>query len=178
MIIGPEVYEKLPVKVPETGIHEIGTDLYCDALEAWYRYKCPCIVTDFGTALSFTAIDAKANIAGVAIAPGIRTAFNSLFANTAQIPAIPLDIPPTSLGKNTVVSVQSGIVLGYKGLVEGLIKQMKEDMVKETGCRLEDIKVIATGGLNSMLSPITNAFDFVDKDLTLSGMKRIADLIK
>lgn len=177
VIIGPEIYSKFPVKVPETAIHEIGSDLYCDALEAWYRYKCPCIIADFGTALSFTAIDADANIAGVAIAPGIRTAFNSLFSNTAQIPAIPLDIPPTSLGKNTVVSVQSGIVLGYKGLVEGLIKQMKEDLVKETSCKIEDIKVIATGGLNSMLSPITNAFDFTDKDLTLRAMKRIADAL-
>ena len=178
IIIGPDIYAKLPIKVPESAVHEIGTDLYCDAFEAWSRYKCPCIVTDFGTALSFTAIDANANIAGVAIAPGIRTAFNSLFANAAQIPAIPLDIPPTSLGKNTVVSVQSGIVLGYKGLVEGLLKQMKEDLVKETGCKLEDIKVIATGGLNSMLSPITNAFDFIDKDLTLCAMKRIADIIE
>ena len=177
VIIGPEIYSKFPLKLPETAVHEIGTDLYCDALEAWCRYKCPCIIADFGTALSFTAIDADANIAGVAIAPGIRTAFNSLFANTAQIPAIPLDIPPTSLGKNTVVAVQSGIVLGYKGLVEGLVKQMKEDLVKETGCKLEDIKVIATGGLNSMLSPITNAFDCVDKDLTLCAMKRIADTI-
>ncbi len=177
IIIGPDIYAKLPIKVPESAVHEIGTDLYCDAFEAWSRYKCPCIVTDFGTALSFTAIDADANIAGVAIAPGIRTAFNSLFANAAQIPAIPLDIPPTSLGKNTVVSVQSGIVLGYKGLVEGLLKQMKEDLVKETGCKLEEIKVIATGGLNSMLSPITNAFDFIDKDLTLCAMKRIGDII-
>lgn len=175
LIIGPEIYSKLPIKLPETAVHEIGTDLYCDALEAWCRYKCPCIIADFGTALSFTAIDADANIAGVAIAPGIRTAFNSLFANTAQIPAIPLDIPPTSLGKNTVVAVQSGIVLGYKGLVEGLVKQMKEDLVKETGCHLEQIKVIATGGLNSMLQPITDAFDYVDKNLTLDGMKRIAD---
>ena len=176
LIIGPEIYGKFPLKLPETAVHEIGTDLYCDALEAWYRYKCPCIIADFGTALSFTAVDAKANIAGVAIAPGIRTAFNSLFANTAQIPAIPLDIPPTSLGKNTVVAVQSGIVLGYKGLVEGLISQMKKDLVKETGCHLEDIKVIATGGLNSMLQPITDAFDYVDKNLTLDGMKRIADI--
>ena len=177
LIIGSDIYSKLPIKVPESAVHEIGTDLYCDALEAWCRYKSPCIVADFGTALSFTAIDANANIAGVAIAPGIRTAFNSLFNNTAQIPAIPLDIPPTSLGKNTVVAVQSGIVLGYKGLVEGLVSQMKTDLVKETGCKLEEIKVIATGGLNSMLSPITNTFDYVDKDLTLCAMKRIADIL-
>ena len=178
LIVGPEIYEKLPLSVPVTAVHEIGTDLFCDAFEAWSRYKCPCIVTDFGTALSFTAVDREGNIAGVAIAPGIQTAFNSLFSNTAQIPAIPLDIPSSSLGKNTVASVQSGIVLGYKGLVEGLVKQMKEDLSKESGCTVEEIKVVATGGLNSMLAPITNAFDYVDKDLTLSGLLRVAKTIK
>ncbi|MBO4857221.1 MAG: type III pantothenate kinase [Treponema sp.] len=178
LIIGPDIYDKLPVKVPETGVHEIGTDLLCDAIEAWCRYKSPCIVADFGTALSFTAVDKDGNIAGVAIAPGIRTAFNSLFSGTAQIPAIPLEIPPTSLGKNTTVAVQAGIVLGYKGLVESLIKNMKEDMEKETGTKASDIKVIATGGLNSMLQPITDVFDFVDKELTINGMLRISKLIK
>ena len=178
LVIGPDIYNKLPVKVPETGVHEIGTDLLCDAIEAWCKYKAPCIVADFGTALSFTAVDKGGNIAGVAIAPGIRTAFNSLFSGTAQIPAIPLEIPPTSLGKNTTVAVQAGIVLGYKGLVESLIKNMKEDMEKETGTKASDIKVIATGGLNSMLQPITDVFDFVDKELTINGMLRISRLIK
>ena len=178
LVIGPDIYDKLPVKVPETGVHEIGTDLLCDAIEAWCKYKAPCIVADFGTALSFTAVDKGGNIAGVAIAPGIRTAFNSLFSGTAQIPAIPLEIPPTSLGKNTTVAVQAGIVLGYKGLVESLIKNMKEDMEKETGTKASDIKVIATGGLNSMLQPITDVFDFVDKELTINGMLRISRLIK
>ena len=174
LIVGPDIYEKLPLSVPVTAIHEIGTDLYCDAFEAYSRYKCPCIITDFGTALSFTAVDGKGNIAGVAIAPGIQTAFNSLFSNTAQIPAIPLDIPSSSLGKNTVASVQSGIVLGYKGLVEGLVNRMKDDLVKEYSCNKEDIKVVATGGLNSMLAPITDAFDYIDKDLTLNGLLRVA----
>ena len=176
-IIEPGIYSKLPVKIPETAVHEIGTDLLCDAVEAWSKYKAPVIVADFGTALSFTAVDKNANIAGVAIAPGIRTAFNSLFANTAQLPAVALDIPPTSLGKNTVVAIQSGIVLGYKGLVENLIKQMKKDLEKETETPAQSIKVIATGGLNSMLQPITDIFDYTDKNLTLDGMLRIYKLI-
>lgn len=178
LVIGPDIYNRLPVKVPATGVHEIGTDLLCDALEAWCKYKAPCIIADFGTALSFTAVDKNGNIAGVAIAPGIRTAFNSLFNNTAQIPAIPLEIPPTSLGKNTAIAVQSGIVLGYKGLVEALIKNMKADMEKETGTKASEIKVIATGGLNSMLQPITDVFDFLDKELTINGMVRISKLLK
>lgn len=176
LVISPEIYSKLPVKLPSTAVHEIGTDLLCDAVEAWSKHKSPCIVADFGTALSFTAVDKDANIAGVAIAPGIQTAFNSLFSNTAQLPAVPLEIPPTSLGKNTVIAIQSGIVLGYKGLVENLIKSMKADMEKETGTPAKDIKVIATGGLNSMLQPITDIFDFLDKELTLYGMYRICNL--
>ena len=177
VIIEPSIYEKLPVKLPPTAVYEIGTDLLCDAVEAWSRYKSACIIADFGTALSFTAVDSNANIAGVAIAPGIKTAFNSLFSNTAQIPAIPLEIPQSSLGKNTVTAVRSGIVLGYKGLVEGMIARMKDDLCRETGCKKEDIKVIATGGLNSMLEPITNAFDFTDKELTIRGMLRILEAV-
>lgn len=177
LIIGPDLYDKLPIKVPLTAVHQIGTDLLCDAVAAWTKYKTPCIIADFGTALSFTVVDKDGQIAGVAIAPGIRTAFNSLFNNTAQIPAIPLEIPSTSLGKNTTVAVQSGIILGYKGLVEGLINQLKADLYKETNTKSENIKVVATGGLNSMLQPITDAFDFVDKDLTLEGMVIISEIL-
>lgn len=177
LVINSEIYSKLPISLPETAKAEIGTDLFCDALAAWEKYKCPCIITDFGTALSFIAVNQEGHIAGVAIAPGIRTAFNSLFNNTAQIPAIPLEIPETSLGKNTVVAVQSGIVLGYKGLVETLISNMKNDMEKEFGTNQKEIKVIATGGLNSMLQPITDVYDCVDKDLTLEGIYTIADLL-
>ena len=174
-IIESAVYKKLPVKIPETASNEIGTDLLCDAVAVWKMFGSSCIVADFGTALSLTAIYGDGTLAGVAIAPGIRTAFNALFSNTAQIPAIPLDIPTSSLGKNTVQAVQSGIVLGYRGLVEGLIKQMKSDMQKEHGEKEENIKVIATGGLNSMLSPITSVFDCVDKNLTIMGMLAIFD---
>lgn len=174
LIISPDIYPKLSVKVPINAVHEIGTDLLCDAIEAWGQFNSACIVADFGTALSFTAVDKNANIAGVAIAPGIGTAFKSLFNNTALLPSVPLEIPPTSLGKNTIVAIQSGIVLGYKGLVESLINQMKIDMEKETGTPKESIKVIATGGLNSMLQPISDIFDKIDKDLTLKGMLRIS----
>jgi type III pantothenate kinase len=140
------------------------------------EYKKPCIVADFGTALTFTAIDNKGNIQGVAIAPGIKTAVNSLFNNTAQLPSVPLEAPSSSLGKNTIHSIQSGIILGYKGLVESLISQIKNDLSKETDAKQEEIIVIATGGLNSVLKPITDVFEIVDKQLTLKGLKRIADL--
>ena len=174
LIIGPDIYPQLPIKLPASAAHEIGTDLLCNALEAWERYQQPVIIVDFGTALSFTAVGNNANIVGVAIAPGIGTALKALFMNTAQLPSTPLDIPPSSLGKNTTWSIQAGIVLGYKGLVESLIRQMKADMQQEFGIPAEQIKVIGTGGLNSMLEPITCIFDTMDKALTVYGIIRAA----
>lgn len=177
LILNPDIYNKLPVNVPSSARYEIGTDLLCNAVEAWSRYKTCVITVDFGTALSFTAVDDKATIAGVAIAPGIGTALKSLFMNTAQLPSVPLEIPSSSLGKNTIESIQSGIILGYKGLVENLINTMKDDLVIETGAKKENIRVIATGGFNSMLQPITDIFDELDKDLTIKGLIRISEII-
>lgn len=173
LVINPEIYPKLSVKVPETAIHEIGTDLLCNAVAVWEKYKIPTIIIDFGTALSFTAIDHKGNIAGVAIAPGLGTAIKSLFNNTAQLPAVPMAIPESSLGKNTIWAIQSGIFLGYKGLVESMVSKMKTDLSKENMTKKEDIKVIATGGLSSILQPITKCFNFIEKDLTITGMNFI-----
>ncbi len=174
VIVGPAMYDKLPITLPESAVHEIGTDLVANAVEAWCAQRSPVIVVDFGTALSFTCVAGNGDLLGVAICPGLRTAVNSLFSNTAQLPSVPLEAPPDSLGTNTIHSIQSGIVLGYKGLVENLISTIKSDMVKKSGCQENEINVIATGGLNSVLKPITNVFQTVDKQLTLKGLYRIA----
>ena len=183
ILVGPSIYKKLPVKVPPSAINEIGTDLVANAVQAYTEYKKPCIVADFGTALTFTAIDGTGQILGVAITPGIRTAVHSLFANTAQLPSVPLEAPPDTLGTNTIYSIQAGIIMGYKGLVESMILQMKADMnnAKEKKCNVskkddnysDEILVIATGGLNSVLRPLTNVFDKIDKELTLKGLNSI-----
>ena len=173
LIVSPEIYDRLPLNIPATAVHEIGSDLLCNAVESWFRYKKPCITVDFGTALTFTAIDGDAQIQGVAIAPGIGTAVRSLFMNTAQIPSVPLEEPPSALGTNTIQAVQAGIVLGYKGLVESLVSRMKSDLSSKTGCPKEEIKVVATGGLNSVLKSLTNCFDETDKEFTLCGLRRV-----
>lgn len=178
VIIGPSIYPKLPITIPESAKHEIGTDIVCNAVEAYSHFNTACIVADFGTALTFTAIDEKGNIQGVAITPGLKTAVNSLFTNTAQLPSVPLEAPPNSLGTNTIHSIQSGIILGYKGLVEALILQIKKDLSIQTGFPAGKIRIIATGGLNSVLRPITSVFEEVDKQLTLKGLCRIADIMK
>ncbi|MCQ2612012.1 MAG: type III pantothenate kinase [Treponemataceae bacterium] len=178
VIVSSPLYDRLPVTIPESARHEIGTDLVCNAVEAYCSLNKACIVVDFGTALTWTAISDKGEILGVAIAPGLRTAVNSLFTNTAQLPSVPLETPPSSLGTNTIHSIQSGIVLGYKGLVESLIGTIKNDMAAKTGICPEDIVVIATGGLNSVLKPISSVFQTVDKQLTLKGLHRIATLLE
>ncbi|MFC2600815.1 type III pantothenate kinase [Treponema lecithinolyticum] len=176
LIVGPNVFNKLPIKIPETAVHEIGSDIVCNAVEAYCRFHKSCIIADFGTALTFTAVDCNGNIQGVAILPGLGTAVRSLFNNTAQLPSVPLEAPPDTLGKNTVHSIQAGIVLGYKGLTEALIGQMKNDLCNKTGCTSADIRVIATGGLNSVVKPISDVLQEVDKQLTLYGLHRIAVL--
>ena len=143
LIVGADVFKYLPIKVPAGSEHEIGGDLLCDAVQAWETFHSACIVADFGTALSFTAVDDKANIAGIAIAPGIGTALKSLFNNTAQLPSVPLEIPPSSLGTNTVECIQSGILYGYKGLVEGIVNQMKVDLERQYGVSQNNILTIA-----------------------------------
>ena len=177
IIVGKSIYDKLPIKIPESAIHEIGTDIVCNAVEGYSKLNSACIVVDFGTALTMTAIGKNGDILGVTISPGIRTAVNSLFTNTAQLPSVPLEAPVDSLGTNTIHSIQAGIVLGYKGLVEALISQIKKDMCKKTNINESEINVIATGGLNSVLKPITDVFQEVDKQLTLFGLRRIATII-
>ncbi len=167
LMLGPQVYARLPVKVPETAVHEIGTDLVCDAVAAWNRYKGACIVCDFGTALTFTVVGPEADIRGVAIAPGLQTAVKALFRDTAQLPSVPLAIPPSSLGTNTIHSIQSGVVLGYQGLVESLIGRIRSDLGIQA-------PVIATGGLSGVLGPVTGLFDAIDPGLTVTGLRLIA----
>jgi type III pantothenate kinase len=169
LVLGPDLYHLLPVSVPESAIHEIGTDIVCDAVAAFTLYRGACIVLDFGTALTFTAIDARGGIQGVAIAPGLGTAVKALFRDTAQLPSVPLEVPPSSLGKNTIHSIQAGVVLGYQGLAESLINRIRKDMGV-------DAPVIATGGLSHVLEKVTSAFDRVDPMLTLRGLKLIAEM--
>jgi len=168
--VGPAMYSLLPVRVPESAVHEIGTDLVCDAVAAYTRYKSACIVVDFGTALTFTAIGFDGEIRGVAITPGLGTAVTALFRDTAQLPAVPLEIPPSSLGTNTTHSIQSGVVLGYAGLVESLVGRMRADLGTEA-------PVIATGGLSHVLEPIVSVFDSTDQGLTLEGLRLIASIV-
>lgn len=143
---------------------QLGCDLYTNAVSAYYQCRCACIIVDFGTALTFTAVSSDGEVLGVAIAPGLKTAINSLFANTAQLPEVPLELPLKAIGRNTMNSIQSGVLNGYEGLVRNIIEKFAEEMnEKET-------KIFATGGLSSILPGNKTLFDKVDINLTLKGL--------
>lgn len=176
LVVDSSIYGKLPLTIGDSVAAEIGTDLVANALAGYVKYKGGVIVVDFGTALSFTAVSSTGEIAGVAIAPGLGTAVSALWGNAAQLPSVTLCAPKSSLGRNTVESMQSGIVLGYKYLIQGLIGEMKEDLKKQFAT--DSVKVVATGGLSEVIFPITDIFFTIDKDLTLMGLRLMGDFVQ
>lgn len=169
IVLGPDIYTRLPIGVLNP--YEIGSDLVANALAAFIKFKRNCIVVDFGTALTFTTISDKGKILGVAIAPGLKTAIKSLSQNTAKLFDVPLEMPQSALGKNTVHAIQAGILLGYEGLVESMLKRIKAEL-SDTQCA-----TIATGGLSSIIAPLKNQFTEVDINLTLNGLKFTGDYV-
>ncbi|MDA8409973.1 MAG: type III pantothenate kinase [Treponema sp.] len=169
LVIGPDSYVKLPLELPSP--REIGTDLVANALAAFKKTGGgSAIVADFGTALTFTAVRGDGKVLGVAIAPGLGTAVDSLTRNTAQLPAVELVAPESVLGVDTVMSIRAGVVHGYAGLVSHLVARMKKEMGGTP-------KVFATGGLCEIIAPLVDCFDVVDKNLTLDGLAFAADYL-
>lgn len=150
---------KINIDMPE----ELGSDLFVNALAAFELVMSDCLVVDFGTALTFTVINSNAQIEGVTILPGIKTAIKSLFSQTSLLPEVKLEKPDTIVGKNSMHAIRAGIIYGYEALVTGLIGKIKTEVGK-------NITTIATGGLSAVLVDISNEFDHIDIDLTLTGL--------
>jgi type III pantothenate kinase len=162
--VGPEIYSKLPVKVLNP--YEIGADLVSNAVAAYNKYGNLTTIVDFGTALTFTTVGKSNEILGVAISPGLQTAVNALAGNTAQLPQIHLIPPPSVLGENTIHAIQSGIVYGFTGLVDSIIERTQEELK-------EKLTVVATGGLSSVIAPLTKNIRITEPRLTLDGLSLI-----
>ena len=169
LVIGPGVRTGLRIRTDNPT--EVGGDLVANAVAAHSLYGLSgsnCIVVDFGTALTFTAVDKSGDLLGVAIAPGLRSAAAALASNTAQLPHVQLVPPPTAIGRNTVHSIQSGVVFGYIGLVNALIARMRAELGGQA-------HAIATGGLARVIAPLTDQFTAIEPWLTLDGLRIIAD---
>lgn len=165
-LITPASFKKLTIKSLRP--NEIGTDLMCNVMAGYTEYRKELIVVDFGTALTFTVVDAKGEIIGVNIVPGLETAIKSLFTNTSKLPDVPLKLPKSALGKDTIHAIQAGVLYGYISLVKGMI----EMIMKETEM---EFTVIATGGLAEILTPLEKVFDEIDRNLTLEGLRLITE---
>jgi type III pantothenate kinase len=159
-------YSKLPIRTLRP--NEIGSDLMCNVMAAYTRHQGPVIVVDFGTALTFTVVDATGEILGVTIVPGLQTAIKSLFMNTSKLPEVELKLPVSVLGKDTIHAIQAGVLYGYTGLVKGMLEAIQA----ETGL---PFTVVATGGLSSILTTLEGTFDTVDRNLTLDGLRLITE---
>lgn len=144
----------------------IGADRIVDAVAAHHLYGAPAIIVDFGTATTFDAIDHDGGYLGGAIAPGIGISASALFEKTAKLPRVKLNIPDSTIGKTTEHAMQSGLMFGYAGLVEGIVARMKKELSP-------DSKVIATGGLAPLIATETPCIDVVDPWLTLAGLNII-----
>jgi len=166
LILGPGVRTGLRIRIDNPA--ELGADLVSDAVAAYHRFRTACIIVDFGTATTFSAVSEDGDFLGVAIAPGLEVTADALSSSTAQLPRISLTAPPKAIGTNTIHSMQSGLIYGYVGLIEGLISRIRQEL----GGKAE---VIATGGLASVLAPLTAEFTHVDPELTLDGLRIIGE---
>jgi type III pantothenate kinase len=147
---------------------EVGADLVANAVAAFDRFHGNCIVVDFGTALSITAVAAPGELRGVAIAPGLTSAVNSLGHDTAQLPRVPLAPPPAAIGRNSVQSIQSGLMFGYTGLVQEIIRRMRAELGGSAD-------VIATGGQSQIMAPLLGEGIAHEHWLTLEGLRILAE---
>lgn len=160
---------KTGVKVLTDYPAEVGADRILNALATHRLHGSPAIVVDFGTATTFDAVSAEGDYLGGAIAPGLGIAAEALFSRTANLPRIELVAPPKAIGRNTIHCMQSGLVLGYIGLIEGLVTRIREELGGQA-------RVIGTGGLAPLLAKETNIIETVDQMLTLEGLRLMYEL--
>lgn len=145
---------------------DLGVDRIVDAVAAVTKYGAPCIVVDFGTATTFNVVNARREYLGGAIAPGLMISAEALFARAAKLPRVEIKRPEKVIGTSTIGAMQSGLYHGYVGLVDGVLEQM----IAELG---EKPRVIATGGLASLIAPASRFIEEIDLTLTLEGLRLI-----
>lgn len=167
LVIGPGIKTGLAIKYENP--REVGADRVVNAVAALNKYGGPLIIVDFGTATTYCVVNDKGDYLGGAIAPGVVIASEALVAKAAKLPRVELIKPRSLIGKNTVASMQAGIMYGFVGQVEGIISRMKKEI--DGQCQ-----VVATGGLAQVIARETDVIDIVDEFLTLDGLRMIYEM--
>ena len=147
---------------------DVGADRLVDAVAAIHKYGAPCIVVDFGTATTFNAIDAERRYLGGVITPGISISSEALFQRAARLPPVEIKRPQSVIGSSTVGSMQSGLYYGFVGLVDGILRRMLEELGANT-------RVVATGGLASLIATGSELINTIDSTLTLEGLRLVSE---
>lgn len=161
IMVGPGVKTGLILQCENP--KEVGADRIVNAVGALDRYPGNLILIDFGTATTFDAVTEKAQWQGGVIVPGIQLAADALFERCAKLPRVDITVPEQVIGRNTVTNIQSGLTYGYADLVDGLIRRMADEMGVKP-------RVVATGGLASLVADLAQGIDHVDHNLTLHGL--------
>jgi len=164
LVVGPGVKTGVNIRIDNP--REVGTDRIVNAAAAHHLYSGSVIITDVGTATTFDAVSKEGDYLGGAIAPGIATSAEALFVRAAALPRVELVRPERAIGSNTIAAMQSGIVFGYVGLIEGIVARIQQELD-------EKAMVVATGGYAELIARETAVIDKVNLDLTLIGLRLI-----
>jgi type III pantothenate kinase len=164
LTIGPGVKTGMPIRIDNP--YEVGADRLVNAVAAYERIGGSCVVVDFGTGINFDAVSADGEYLGGAIAPGIEISLTALAERGARIPRIDLDEPGAAIGKSTRGAIQSGVIFGFAGLIDGLARRIERELGG-------DPTLIATGGLAHAIAPYCETIDEVDDLLTLTGLRLV-----
>jgi type III pantothenate kinase len=163
LAVEPGVKTGMPIRVDNP--LEVGADRLVNSVAAYDRIGGACVVVDFGTGINFDAVSADGEYLGGAIAPGLEVSLTALVERAARIPRIELAEPETAIGRSSRAAIQSGVVFGFAGLIDGVVRRIEEE--------LGDATMLATGGLAAAIVPFTETIDEVDEMLTLKGLRLI-----
>jgi type III pantothenate kinase len=165
LLIGPGIKTGMPIRIDNP--YEVGADRLVNAVAAFERFKGACVVVDFGTGINFDAVSAAGEYVGGAIAPGVEISLTALTERGARIPRIDLAEPSSAIGKSTRGAIQSGVIFGFAGLIDGIARRLEAELDGD------GVTFIATGGLAAAIVPFCETIDEVDDLLTLTGLRLI-----
>ncbi len=163
LAIGPGVKTGMPIRIENP--LEVGADRLVNAVAAYERFKTACVVVNFGTGINFDAVSEAGEYLGGAIAPGVEISLTALVERAARIGRIDLEEPETAIGRSSRAAIQSGVIFGFAGLIDGVVRRIEDE--------LDRVRLLATGGLAAVIVPFTETIDEVDEMLTLKGLRLI-----